>query len=85
MGRLLKIIVVAVLGLFAVIAGLFGALLLGLAALFGLVKKPVIQVRTAGGGAGFPRGTPSPRRDAGPAGDVIDVEATNVETPRELK
>ncbi len=84
MGRLLKIIVVAVLGLFAVIAGLFGALLLGLAALFGLVKKPVIQVRTSGGGAGFPRGTP-PRRENGPAGDVIDVEATNVETPRELK
>jgi hypothetical protein len=84
MGRLLKVIVLAVLGLFAVIAGLFGALLLGVAALFGLVKKPTIHVRTAGGGAGAPRG-PSQARGPAAAGDVIDVETTKVESPRELR
>ncbi len=82
MGRLLKIIVLAVLGLFAVIAGLFGALLLGIAALFGLVKKPTIHVRTAGGSAA-PRGS-GPTRGPAAAGDVIDVEATKVESRREL-
>ncbi len=83
MGRLLKVIVLAVLGLIAVIAGLFGALLLGIAALFGLVKKPTIHVRTAGGGPGAPRPS-GPTRGPATAGDVIDVEATKVESRREL-
>lgn len=95
MGRIFRILVVAVIGFFALIAGLIGALVLLIAGLFGLVKRPKIHVQTHGGG--FPRpsasshagtsgvGGASRTRGPGQGGDVIDVEATRVETKRTLE
>ncbi len=81
MAGLFRIILVAIVGFFALVAGLLGALLLGLAALFGLVRRPKIHVQTSAGG---PRPA-GPSRARPEAGDVIDVEATKVETKRELR
>jgi hypothetical protein len=97
MGRIIRILVVAVIGFFALIAGLIGACVLLIAGLFGLVKRPKIQVRSFGGGfpgpgatgpsAGTTSGVGGASRTRGPAGggDVIDVEATRVETKRTLE
>jgi hypothetical protein len=78
MARVLRILLAAAIGLFALIAGLFGAVLLLVAGLLGLVRKPKIHVATAG----TPPRPPSTR--PGASDDVIDVETTKVETKREL-
>jgi hypothetical protein len=77
MARVLRILLAAAIGLFALIAGLFAAVLLLVAGLLGLVRKPKIHVATAGT-------PPPPSTRTGASDDVIDVETTKVETKREL-
>jgi hypothetical protein len=96
MGRLLRILFLALIGFFALLAGLVGALVLLIAGALGLVKRPKIHVQTHGGG--FPRpgaseaatertsGAGGASRTRGASGgEVIDIEATRVETKRTIE
>ncbi|MBA4136136.1 MAG: hypothetical protein C0518_02325 [Opitutus sp.] len=83
MAGILRIIVAAAIGLFALLAGLFAALLLTLAALVSLFRPRAKHSSTA---PEMPRAGEATRQrpTREPAGDVIDIEATQVETKRDL-
>jgi hypothetical protein len=69
--RLLRVLVVALFGLFAVVAGLFTAAAVGLAsALFVFIRRMLRQPATR-----LPNSQPRPRTSAG---EVIEVTATEV-------
>lgn len=84
MARLLKILAIIAGLALAVVAGVFGAVIVALiliaAAVFSLFGKGKVNVtmnRTPRGAAPNRAGGPPP-----PAGDVIDIEATKVEPPK---
>lgn len=82
MAGILRIIVAAAIGLFALIAGLFGALLLILAGLVSLFRP---RTKPAAPASEAPRAGEATRQRPtreGP-GDVIDIETTKVETKRD--
>lgn len=88
MRRIVKWVAVALAIVVGVVAAFFGALVIGgilvVAALFALFGrgKFAMNVNRAPG-----RGADTPPRSAPPpaGGDVIDIDARKVETPRELK
>ncbi len=75
--RLLRLLAAALLGFAVLVMGFFVAAFLLLAGAFAAV------VQAFRGGRRRPAPAPGPRAPAG-GGDVIDVEATRVETRREL-
>lgn len=87
MNRFVKLVAIALAAIVGVVAAFFGALVLGailvvaaLLALFGRGRFALNVNRAPSGRAdATPGSTPPPA-----GGDVIDIEARKVETPREL-
>ncbi|MBA3849213.1 MAG: hypothetical protein C0502_04360 [Opitutus sp.] len=84
MARVLKVLAILAGLALAVVAGMFGAVIVALilvaAAVFSLFGKGKVNVAVNRA----PRGAAPNRPDAPPppAGDVIDIEATKVEPPK---